>query len=192
MSSYWGLEDETGHRLLEDGTGGWLIETATTFAVSSQREFQYDINGIVSDTLEILYDITGVVSDTLEICYDINSPQVSSNLIQQYKNPLLPQLNTEFKLVEKTDGPWNYSCWVNLENMLSGDKVRIKVYRWDPNLSTYTLYESKTISKSDLKGKETDDQPAVFAVFLPTERFKLTIEQLSGTLRSFPWEMYKA
>ncbi|GAG83245.1 unnamed protein product, partial [marine sediment metagenome] len=48
------------------------------------------------------------------------------------------------------------------------------------------------VTKNDLKGKDTEDQPAVFSVFLPTERFKLTIEQTSGTLRAFPWELYKA
>ena len=191
MSSYWGLEDGTGHRLLEDGTGGWLIEDATTFPVSDTLQFLYDITGVVSDTLQFLYDITGVVSDTLDICYDING-DASTNLVRQSKAPTLQQLDVEVKLVEKTDGPWNYSCYVSLVNMQAGDRVKIRVYRWNPSTSAYELYELKTIMKNDLKGKETEDQPAVYAVFIPTERFKLSIEQTDGTLRAFPWELYKA
>lgn len=191
MSSYWGLEDGTGHRELEDGTGGWLLEDGTTLSVSNTLQIQYDITGIVANTIQLLYDITGVVSDTLELCYDINGAS-STNLTQQKKSVTLQQLNTEVKLVEKTDGPWNYSCWVSLANMQAGDKVKIRVYRWNPSTLAYEKYDVKTITKTDLKGKETEDQPAVFSVFIPTERFKLTIEQTNGTLRAFPWELYKA
>lgn len=191
MSSYWGLEDGTGHRELEDGTGGWLIESATTFLVSNTLELQYDINGLVANTLEIQYDITGVVSNTLTVYYDIDG-SASQNLTRQNLAPTLPALNQEVKLVEKTNGPWNYSCFVDLSNMQSGDKVKIRVYRWEPNTSAYSLYQIKTIAKTDLKGKESEDMPSVYAVFIPTERFKLTIEQTAGTVRQYPWELYYA
>lgn len=191
MSVYYGLEDGTGHLLLEDGSGdGYLMEDATLFTVIDTLTLEYDITGSVSDTLELQYDMTGVVADTISLCYDING-DASTSLVQQFKQPTLTALNSETKIIEKTDGPFHYSAWIHLGNMASDDKVIIRTYKWETNNDVYELYEEKTISYNDLKGNETNDQTAVFLPFIPAERYKVTIEQTAGTLRQFPWELYK-
>jgi len=189
MSAYWGLEDGTGRWQLEANTFDRLIEDATTFTVTDTLEIIYDLTGVVSDTLELQYDMTGVISDTISLCYDING-DASTSLVQQNKSPTLTALNLETKLIEKTDGPFHYSAWIHLSNMASGDKVIIRVYKWETNGNSYELYEEKEIMYSDLKTLE-NDQTAVFLPFIPAERYKVTIEQTAGTLRAFPWEMFK-
>lgn len=189
--SYYGLEDSSGHLIIEDGSGsGYLLEDATTFLVSDTLQLIYDITGVVSDTVQLLYDITGVVSDSLGILYDING-DASTQLVQQKKAITLPQLDVEFRIIEKTNGPYHYAAWLHLDNMASGDQIIIRVYKWDGNNSVYSLYEKKTISYSDLVGQENEDQTAVFMPFIPSERYKVTLEQSAGTLREFSWEMYQ-
>ena len=191
MSSYYGLEDGTGHLILEDGSGdGYILEDATTFTVSDTISIEYDITGSVSDTLEFQYDMTGSVGDTISLYYDINGT-ASTSLVRQNLSPTLLSLNSETKIIEKTDGPYHYSAWIHLDNMASGDTVVIRTYKWEPNGSAYSLYEEKTVRYSDLKGKESTDMPAVFLPFIPTEKYKVTIEQTAGTLRQYPWELFK-
>lgn len=191
MSTYYGLEDGSGHLILEDGSGdGYLLEDATTFTVNDVLTIEYEITGSVNDTLELQYDMTGSVNDTISLCYDING-NASTSLVRQNKSPTLLALNSEVKIIEKTDGPFHYSAWIHLDNMASGDTVVIRTYKWEPNGSTYSLYEEKTVKYNDLKGNESTDQPAVFLPFIPAEKYKVTIEQTAGTLRQYPWELYK-
>lgn len=189
--SYYGLEDGSGHLILEDGSGdGYLLEDATTFSVTDTLSIVYDITGVVTDTLTVQYDMTGVIQDTISLYYDING-DASTQLVTQNLNPTLKSLNLETKLVEKTDGPYHYSTWIHLGNMASGDTVIIRTYKWEVNTGAYELYEKKTIKHSDLKGNETTNQPAIFLPFIPANRYKVTIEQTAGTLRAYPWQLFK-
>lgn len=191
MSVYYGLEDGSGHLILEDGSGdGYLLEAATTFTVTDTLTIQYDMTGVVNDTLELLYDMTGVVQDTVTLYHDINGT-ASTQLVSQNLAPTLVALNTETKLIEKTDGPYHYSAWVHLNNMASGDTVIIRTYKWNITDSQYDLYEEKTVRYTDLNANETNNMPAVFLPFIPANRYKVTIEQTAGTVRQYPWQLFK-
>ena len=188
--SYYGLEDSSGHLIIEDGSGsGYLLESATTFTVSDTLTLVYDITGQVTDTLILQYDILADVLQTVTLYYDING-DASTNLVRQNLAPTLKALNLETILIEKTDGPFHYSAWIHLTNLLSGDTIILRVYKWEPNTSAYELYEEKPVSYNDLKTFE-NNQTAIFLPFIPAERYKVTIEQTAGTLRAFPWELYK-
>lgn len=188
--SYYGKEDATGHLILEDGSGsGYLLESATTFTVSDTLTLIYDITGQVADTLTLQYDILADVLQTITLYYDING-DASTNLVRQNLSPTLKALNLETTLIEKTDGPYHYSAWIHMTNLASGDTIILRVYKWEPNTSAYELYEEKPVSYNDLKTFE-NNQTAIFLPFIPAERYKVTIEQTAGTLRAFPWELYK-
>lgn len=188
--SYYRLEDSSGHLILEDGSGdGYLLESATTFTVTDTLTLVYDITGQVTDTLTLQYDILADVLQTITLYYDING-DASTNLERQNLSPTLKALNLETTLIEKTDGPYHYSAWIHMTNLASGDTVVLRVYKWEPNTSAYELYDEKKITYSDLKIFE-NDQTAVFLPFIPAQKYKVTIEQTAGTLRAFPWELYK-
>lgn len=154
---------------------------------------KYDINGLVNSDSIGKYDITGNVTNTLGGCYDING--VASAIIQkQTKTIQLLQNGVESIVVEKTDGAFNYSCWLFLDNMLSGDEVVIRTYVWNPQQNIYELYESPIVKKSDLPGlptQSTDDKTAFFIPPVQSDRFKVTISQTVGTPKAFDWVLYK-
>jgi hypothetical protein len=152
--------------------------------------FQYDITSDLQKQLTVLYDVTAPVSDSFDIKYDIDGG--SSTILARQKLKIIPtDLNRETILVEKTDGPYNYALWVHLNELAGGDKVKLKSYKWDPMNLEYALYEQKTITYEDLKGTEDTPQTAVFLPFIPTEKYKVTLTQLEGTLRNYSWELYK-
>ena len=140
--SYYGLEDSSGHLILEDGSGsGYLLESATTFTVLDTLTLVYDITGQVADTLTLQYDILADVLQTITLYYDING-DASTNLVRQNLSPTLKALNLETVLIEKTDGPYHYSAWIHMTNLSSGDTIILRVYKWEPNTSAYELYSS--------------------------------------------------
>lgn len=153
----------------------------------------YDINGLVSNTVIGKYDVTGVVSNTLTGCYEIN--EAASSIIRKYtKSVQLLQNNVEVTIVEKTDGPYNYSLWVFLDQLQTGDVVEFREYVWNPQTNSYKLNQSPKIKKNDLKGfsnQTTDDKPAMFFPPVQADRYKVTIKQTAGTPRLFDWVMYK-
>ena len=158
--------------------------------VSDTIAFQYDITADLQKQLTVLWDVTAPISDSFNIKYDIDG--APSTILARQKLKIIPtDLNRETTLVEKTDGPFNYALWVHLNEMATGDKVKLKSYKWDPNNSAYALYEQKTITYEDLKGTEDTPQTAVFLPFIPAEKYKVTITQLEGTLRNYSWELYK-
>jgi len=188
--SYYGLEDSSGHLILEDGSGdGYLLESATTLTVTDTLTLVYDITGQVTDTLTLQYDILADVLQTITLYYDING-DASTNLVRQNLAPTLKALNLETTLIEKTDGPFHYSAWIHMTNLASGDTIILRVYKWEPNNSVYELYEEKQVTYNDLKTFE-NNQTAIFLPFIPAQKYKVTIEQTAGTLRAFPWELYK-
>ena len=138
--------------------------------------------------------ISGLINNDLGGCYDING--IASSIIQkQTKTLQLLQNNVEVKVVEKTDGAFNYSCWIFLENLQTGESVEIRTYVWNPQTNDYELYESPIITKASLTGSQTtdtnDDKPAFFLPPVQSDRLKITITQLSGTPRAFDWVLYK-
>jgi hypothetical protein len=154
----------------------------------------YDINGLVAQSSIYLYDVTGQVFNDLGGCYDING--VASAIIQkQTKKVQLMQLNVESNVVVKTDGAFNYSCWIFLDELQAGESVEIRTYVWNPQDNIYELYESPIITKAGLAGSETndtaDDKTAFFLPPVQSDRVKITITQLSGTPRAFDWVLYK-
>jgi hypothetical protein len=158
--------------------------------VSDTIAFQYDITADIHKQLSVLWDVTAPISDSFNIKYDIDG--APSTILARQNLKIIPtDLNRETTLVEKTDGPYNYALWVHLNEMASGDKIKLKSYKWDPNNSEYALYEQKTITYDDLQGFEDTPQTAVFLPFIPAEKYKVTITQLEGTLRNYSWELYK-
>lgn len=158
--------------------------------VADTIAFQYHITSDLHKQLTVLWDVTAPISDSFNIKYDIDGSP--STILARQKLKIIPtDLNRETTLVEKTDGPYNYALWVHLNEMATGDKIKLKSYKWDPNNSAYALYEQKTITYEDLKGTEDTPQTAVFLPFIPAEKYKVTITQLEGTLRNYSWELYK-
>lgn len=190
-STYFGLEDGTGRFQLEDSLDDWLIEDATLFAVGNNVILLYDIAGIVSSDIILLYDMTGVVAKNLQLLYDI-AGTTATNMAHSQGVVTPPALDTEVTLFDKTDtNRLVHSGWVSLANMASGDTVIIRVYRYEPVSGAMELYRMKTVRHSELKADETENMLAAFFVPIPTQRYRVTLEQTSGTPRAFNWEYYK-
>lgn len=171
--SYYELEDGSGNYVLEDGTGNYVIES---IVVANTRTLQYDIRGLVADTLTARYSING---------------DPSTQLTQLTRTITPSALSTETTLIQKTDGPFHYAGYVHLDTLASGDTVIIRIYKWETVDDDFLLYEEKTIKYSDLKANETNDMVAVFLPFIPAEQYKVTIEQTAGTLRTINFELFK-
>jgi len=97
----------------------------------------------------------------------------------------LSSLNTETTIVEVTgDGthPFMVEGWVDLSALASGDSVTVTEYVCVDG-SNYQVFLS-----SDFSGAQ--DMPILhfhMKTFLPSQKYKITINQTAGTLRSFPY-----
>ncbi len=63
-----------------------------------------------------------------------------------------------------------YSGYVYLDNLVAGDSVDIIIYVNDPQAAALKIYDQWTYSG-------VQDVPAIFLVNVPTDDFKVTIEQ---------------
>ena len=75
-----------------------------------------------------------------------------------------------------------YWCKVSCHNMASGDVVRIRTYVKDENSATTRVLYDDRVSYSHIK---TD--PVYYIPPIPTNSFKVSIEQTDGTNRTFTW-----
>ena len=74
----------------------------------------------------------------------------------------------------------HYATWVNLHNLLNGDSVQIRVYILDPNASLQRKYIDVLIS-------DAQSTPAFYIPWVPTGRYRVTIQRISGTDRNITW-----
>lgn len=187
MSARYLVKTDAGKILQTDGVSGILLSPNTLTVVSTTNTYKYDILAFITKTLTYLYDITSVVYNTFTDIYDING-SASTALAEQRGTVTLSALNSEICFITKTDGPYHYSGYIFLNNMASGDTVKITVQIWDGTSSAWRDYESaKTVRYTDIGGKT-----ALFIPFLPASRFRICIKQTAGTPRAFNWQLYKA
>jgi hypothetical protein len=75
----------------------------------------------------------------------------------------------------------HFATWIFTHNMQSGDAVTIRVYVYDENTTTLRLY--------DLQGLVgVQSSPAIFIPFLPSRRYKVSIQRTAGTDRLYSWQ----
>lgn len=75
-----------------------------------------------------------------------------------------------------------YFCYVSCHNMASGDIFVIRTYVKDENTST-----TRVLYKDIITYGLIQNQPIYFVPPVPTNSFKVTIQKLSGTDRTFTW-----
>jgi hypothetical protein len=101
------------------------------------------------------------------------------------KAEVLNATGEEDTVVEYSDAePFTLVGWVNLKNMASGDTVVIKESHFLAKDTDYTLYATRTY-------KDAQSQPLLRIT--PTQALKgckVTLQQTSGTLKSYPYEFY--
>lgn len=186
MTRYWELESSVDNWALEDGTGTRELEAATLENVSTTKTYKYDITAIVNKTLTYIYDMTGTVARAFTHIFDING-SASSALVAQHGTVTLSALNSEVCFITKTDGPYHYSCYIFLDNMASGDVIKIKTQVYDETAGSWKSYDQdRTIKYTDI-----DSKTASFLPFLPANRWRVCIKQTAGTPRAFNWSVYK-
>ena len=183
------LESGAGNWELEAGGGNWELEAATLTTVSRTFTYLYDIRTNVSRTLTYLYDITGAVLRTFTYIYDINDNGSTSleNQNGTVTAAMLSSLNNEICFIEKTDGPRHYSLYVYLDNMASGDTIKIKTQVQKPDGTWKNYDKEKTIKFNEIK-----EDVAAFHVFIPHRGVRWCIKQTAGTVRSFDWDLFKS
>ena len=69
-----------------------------------------------------------------------------------------------------------YSAWLFVQNMQSGDVIEFTIYVNDPQSSTERIYDQFTVSGAQAKD-------GIFIPNVPTDSFRVTAEQTSGTNR---------
>ena len=142
----------------------------------------YDIFGLVNKTLIGLYDMVGVVSNTSNLLYDINGDP-SSSIVHTSGDITPGMLDTETNLFDITPtDPLHFSTYIDLSNMASGDTIIIRVYALDVNGAVYVLWDKKTILFNDI-----DSTNHAVIPYIPTSKYKVSIEQTDGTLRQYNW-----
>jgi hypothetical protein len=75
----------------------------------------------------------------------------------------------------------HFATWIFAHNMQAGDSIVIKVYVYDDNAATYRVYETQTLSGVQSLGTAT------FSPFVPTRRYKVSIQRIAGTDRAYTW-----
>jgi len=79
--------------------------------------------------------------------------------------------------------PATYFCYVHTNAMAAGDVYIIRTIVQDANASvTRVLYED-TIKFSDIDG-----QPTYYIPPIPTQSFRVSIQKITGTDRTFTWQ----
>ena len=75
-----------------------------------------------------------------------------------------------------------YWCKVFCNDMMAGDTYIIRTYVQDENASTTRVLYEDEVTFSDI-----EDQPTYYIPPVPTNSFRVTMEKLSGTDRTFTW-----
>lgn len=75
-----------------------------------------------------------------------------------------------------------YFCHIFCHNMTSGDVYDIRTYINDKNASTTRVEYKDRISFSDVENK-----PVYYIPPIPTDSFRVSIQKISGTDRTFTW-----
>ncbi len=89
---------------------------------------------------------------------------------------------TEQDLFTAQTTEFTYWCKVFCHNMASGDAVIIRTYVQDENaLTARVLYEDR-VTYSIIK-----DDPVYYIPPVPTDNYKVTIQQTDGTNRTYTW-----
>lgn len=78
----------------------------------------------------------------------------------------------------------NYAFKIFVNNMQNGDKIRVRVYDWDAEASggagAYTLHE-------ELIWENAQTLTSWITTFVPTQRYKVSLQRLAGTDRDYNW-----
>lgn len=67
-----------------------------------------------------------------------------------------------------------------LNNMVAGDKIRIRIYDWDGEGAIYRLHE-------ELIYENAQTLLSWMTVFVPSERYKVSLQRLAGSDRTYNW-----
>jgi hypothetical protein len=67
-----------------------------------------------------------------------------------------------------------------LNNMVAGDKIRIRVYDWDDEGSTYRLQD-------EMIHENAQTLVSWVTPFVASQRYKVSLQRLAGTDRDYNW-----
>jgi hypothetical protein len=81
-----------------------------------------------------------------------------------------------------------YQVFLDLINLVAGEIVELRVYDKVPSASGTERLEQGPFSYGPL----LQEEKIVFTVPVITTYYKVTIKQIGGTARSFPWEVRSA
>jgi hypothetical protein len=74
----------------------------------------------------------------------------------------------------------HHASKIFMHNMTNGDTIKVKIYDWDAEGSTYRLHD-------EIIFENVQSKPSWFFNFLPSERYKVSIQRTAGTDRSYNW-----
>lgn len=81
----------------------------------------------------------------------------------------------------------HFACWVFCHNMAAGDTYKARIYVYDQNAGAERVYKTKQFTFEDLAG-----DPAVFLPFVPSKRYRVSLQKIAGTDRTFTWQRVEA
>jgi len=91
---------------------------------------------------------------------------------------------SEVNLFDITDDR-SFALWLFTHNMIAGDELLVKVFVKDENSGTMRRYQ-----KYLLVGLQ--DNPAKYIPFVPTKQYRVTIQRLVGSDRTYTWQRMEA
>jgi hypothetical protein len=92
-------------------------------------------------------------------------------------------IGTEHLLIDETKNKV-YSGWVDLGQMTDGDKVQIITYIKVLPTTPLGIYKNKTYYNAQA-------DPETLLPYVPSDvEIKITLTQLEGTPKDFPWKVY--
>jgi len=79
----------------------------------------------------------------------------------------------------------HYATWIFTNTLQAGDTLHIIVYTNDVNGAAERIYD-----EFDVVGAQT--KPGVFIPFVPTNSYRITAHQTTGTNRTITWVRYES
>ncbi len=76
-----------------------------------------------------------------------------------------------------------FFCYVHCHNMAAGDEYIIRTYVKDENAATTRILYEDTVRFIDI-----EDEPTYYIPPVPTESFRVSIQKVAGTDRTFTWQ----
>lgn len=76
-----------------------------------------------------------------------------------------------------------HGCKIHLDAMLAGDTLVFKVYNYDDQDGAERLFGTYTYT-----GAQTE--PTIFFDFIPSTRYKISIQRTGGVDRAVSWERF--